>query len=139
MNTNKSISRNCFCSLLIYAKIFDFYLSQGIIPNQKYNPKSNIHYDVTYMNENEINEQNERLINENFYRNFLEFNELYQKYVVQQYMIESKMSLENDVKNLLHYGIYCNVEILKKILLGKYQGLSKSEYYKDYIESVKKN
>ena len=118
---------NYLCSLVSYAKFFDFLLSKGLDVNFSAlkNPFGRI--SGVYINPPPEEIERRRINQENYikqytYRHFLEAKKSYEHRVIRDfYRAENISSFESEVESLVNMGGYRHPTILRNILLNKYK------------------
>ena len=129
----KDEKRDCFCSLLLFAKAFDFLLYDGL--DLQYDPVKNHPVNLSVGSvgekEQELDKkliQAERLKSKKYwkYLHFLEIKSEYERQVVAKYTKENR-SLEQDVNNLLRFGTYVSPVQLRDILMSKYAHITEKK------------
>ena len=126
--------RNCYCDLLIYVRIFDHLLQNGLDPNYKFQL---VFTYSTYPppDSSQVAEMHRRSFQNNLFRNFLAFKKLYETNVVDKYEQEKHLSLVKDVNRILQSNVYSRPNDLKHILLSK-NAQSLEDKYKGEIEAI---
>ena len=135
---DKEAGNTSFCELLVYATIFDCFLKSGLDVgyNIKKNPpiinSTNLPTDSEFIKGIESNNKKFRL-----FFNFLEVKKEYEIFVATRYLGEKEKLLEQDVLNIIRYGIHISPFTLKDILLLKYKHLTRERMEKEWMESNK--
>jgi hypothetical protein len=122
-----------FCSLIVYSKIFDFLLSAGL--DLEYDVIQNPPGRETGVWRNTTPEEKEHTIKieENLkkntlYRDFLDFNELYNNRIIIKYYADEKSeSFKKNVDLIINSGGWEHPTLLKSFLLSKYKNYTLEE------------
>lgn len=119
-----SKKRDYFCDLLIYARIFDFMLEEGLDLNYqvKHPPMRNSTNFPTELAQ--VNSNNKYYL----FRHFLKIKEKYEKSVLKCYKSDKSRMLAQDIENILKYHTYAYPGTLKGILLGNYSHLTQKKF-----------
>ena len=128
--TLSQYNRDCFCELLVFAKIFNHLLEIGL--DLKYairkNPLGNLSGAILNPTKEELEwiqnlkENNNKF---NIFWTFILFKEHYERYTLPKYKKDPARSLEKDVNNIILYGTYQYPNNLKDILLSKYSYITR--------------
>jgi hypothetical protein len=127
--------QNCFCSLLIYAKLFDFLL------NNKLDLEYSVLKDppismsgVMSIDGNDIEtrkQRSESIKKHKYFSVYIYLKKAFEEDVIKKYELDKNLSLEQDVNNILRYGIYAYPSSLKGILLTKNADALIAKYRKE--------
>jgi hypothetical protein len=127
--------QNCSCALLIYVKLFDFLI------NNKLDLEFSILKDppitmsgVMSINNNDIEirkQRDESIKKFRAYQIYLILKKAFEEEVMKKYEADKGLSLEQDVNNILRYGIYAYPSTLKGILLTKNADTLLAKYVKE--------
>jgi hypothetical protein len=127
--------QNCFCALLIYVKMFDFLLNNNLDlefsllkdpPIIRSSIMSNDPKGIEVQKKSELSQRKRRV-----FTVYYIFKEAFEENVVAQYEADKSLSLEQDVNNILRYGIYSHPKTLKGMLLTKNADALKKKYRKE--------
>jgi hypothetical protein len=117
---------DCFCSLLIYFRIFDTLLSDSLKIEElnKSHTYRLCSYSIDGMSElkEEYEKENQKDI---VYLEFYKFYEKYQRDVVRFYKEDNEKLLERDIDYIMQSNLTSHPIILRNILLGVYDKLIK--------------
>lgn len=132
--------RDCFCDLLIYARVFDFMLENGLALNYQVAQNPPLHSSTF------APPPAEQIISNNKFNIFLQFLKIKKEYensVLERYYNDKSRMLGKDIDNILKYHIYAYPSTLKDILLAKYTHLTleklQAEVFKFYGEPASKH
>lgn len=122
--------RDCFCDLLIYTRLFDFLLENGLDLNYqiKKNPPRRVSSNAIEFDSIQINNNQKYSI----FKHFLNIKESYEERVVKIYDADKRRNIVQDIENILKYRISAYPDTLKNILLGNYVHLTKEKLQADY-------
>lgn len=125
--------RNCFCTLLIYAKMFNTLLQDTIdfTYNLTETPPMSQYLNYSKEHMEKVDRNNRRY---NLFVGFLEFKQLYEEDIPLAYRKNKKRSLKKDVNNIIKYGTYNQPRVLRDILLGKYTYLNLKKFKEEIIQ-----
>jgi len=116
--------RDCFCDLLIYARLFDFMLEKGLDLNYTVGQYPPVHNSTNLPTALRQTENNNKYYS---FRYFLKFKHDYEKSVLKRYKRDKNRNLTQDIDNLLKYHIYAFPGTLRNILIGKYTLLNEEK------------
>jgi hypothetical protein len=139
---NQQQKRDCFCNLLIYAKLFDYLLKNGLDLSYsivKNPPIMNSFFIIEAHTDTKKHKLNSDFNNtkHKLYWDFLFLKKSYEDYVVKSYKNNKTKSLEIDVNNIIFYNIYTNPNTLQDILLSKYEHLTRDKMEKEWQDYEK--
>jgi len=128
--TLSQYNRDCFCELLVFAKIFNHLLEIGL--DLKYdkrkNPPEKTSIVIVRPTKEELDWiQNIKKNNDKYivFQRFILFKEHYERYTLPKYKKDPARSLVKDVNNIILYGTYQYPNNLKDILLSKYSYITR--------------
>gem|GEM_PF-1362661 len=132
--------RDCFCDLLIYARVYDFLLEKGLTLNYQVAQNPPLHSSTIAPPPAEQVISNNKY---NIFRQFLKVKKAYENSVLKSYNNDKRRMLAQDVDNLIKYHIYAYPNTLKDILLAKYTHLTleklQAEVYRFYGDPASKH
>ncbi len=119
---SRNSKRNCFERLLVYTKIFDFFLQNGL--DMSFDCIKNPPMMISAAAGDLLEERKEAEINNtqcSLLRHCTDLFEDYERDVVIPYKEDKTRSLEKDIDNILKYNLYTSPQILRDILLLKFK------------------
>lgn len=129
--------QNCFCSLLIYAKLFDFLLNNKLDLEYSVLKDPPISMSGVMSMENnsfDIDLRKKRadsIKKHKYFSVYIFLKKAFEEEIMKKYEADKVLSLEQDVNNILRYGIYAYPCTLKGMLLTKNADALIAKYRKE--------
>ncbi len=129
-----------FCSILIYARLFDKICTEGLDLNYQVSPVTRLSYiasELSFEDSIHINQVMANNLRYYCFRDFVYLKNHYEQHIIEVYFKENiSIDFEKTINTLISYGGFSHPIMVKNFLLSKYDKFSLEKFSKDLEESL---